>query len=77
MRTRQSLPIRLPYDFVTSVIVGFTPSDTLTTLLSFDGPNGTNPYATLVQATNGNFYGTTADYAAKYVRSRQLGHWTK
>jgi uncharacterized repeat protein (TIGR03803 family) len=36
-----------------------TPSGTLTTLHSFDGADGTEPHA-LVQATNGNFYGTTA-----------------
>jgi uncharacterized repeat protein (TIGR03803 family) len=41
-----------------------TPSGTLTTLHSFCGqmvcPNGTSPQAGLVQATNGDFYGTTA-----------------
>jgi uncharacterized repeat protein (TIGR03803 family) len=39
-----------------------TPSGTLTTLLSFDyAVNGGNPEAGLVEATNGNLYGTTAD----------------
>src|ERR1017187_6069622 len=37
-----------------------TPSGTLTTLYSFNGTDGGNPYAGLVQDTNGDFYGTTA-----------------
>jgi uncharacterized repeat protein (TIGR03803 family) len=37
-----------------------TPSGTLKTLLSFDGANGANSYAGLVQATNGYLYGTTS-----------------
>jgi uncharacterized repeat protein (TIGR03803 family) len=41
-----------------------TPAGKLTTLYSFcaetNCTDGTNPYAGLVQATNGNFYGTTA-----------------
>ena len=36
-----------------------TPSGALTTLHSFDNTDGANPYAALVQATNGDFYGTT------------------
>jgi uncharacterized repeat protein (TIGR03803 family) len=34
-------------------------AQTLTTLLSFDGTNGAQPEAALVQGTDGNFYGTT------------------
>jgi uncharacterized repeat protein (TIGR03803 family) len=33
---------------------------TLTTLVSFNGTNGANPHAGLVQGQDGNFYGTTA-----------------
>jgi uncharacterized repeat protein (TIGR03803 family) len=41
-------------------IFKITPSGTLTTLHSFDGTDGAYPWAGLVQATNGNLYGTTA-----------------
>jgi uncharacterized repeat protein (TIGR03803 family) len=37
-----------------------TPAGTLTTLHNFDSTDGANPYAGLIQATNGTFYGTTA-----------------
>jgi uncharacterized repeat protein (TIGR03803 family) len=36
-----------------------TPSGTLTTLHSFDYTDGGNPETALIQATDGNFYGTT------------------
>jgi uncharacterized repeat protein (TIGR03803 family) len=38
-----------------------TPGGALTTLHSFDGTDGANTYAGLVQATNGNFYGTMSN----------------
>jgi len=31
----------------------------LTTLVSFNGANGNSPQAALIQASDGNFYGTT------------------
>ncbi len=34
-------------------------SQTLTTLADFNDPNGSTPGSTLIQATDGNFYGTT------------------
>jgi uncharacterized repeat protein (TIGR03803 family) len=40
-------------------IFEITPAGKLTTLHSFDGTDGARPEATLVRATNGNFYGTT------------------
>ena len=36
-----------------------TPSGALATLVSFNGTNGSHPVAALLQATNGDFYGTT------------------
>ena len=36
-----------------------SPAQTYTTLLSFDGSDGQNPNASLVQGTNGNLYATT------------------
>jgi uncharacterized repeat protein (TIGR03803 family) len=37
-----------------------TPAGVLTTLVSFNGANGSYPAAGLVEGTNGNFYGNTA-----------------
>ena len=36
-----------------------SPAQTLSTLVSFDGTNGANPPAAVMQGTDGNFYGTT------------------
>ena len=41
------------------IIFKMTPSGTLTTLHNFNGTDGSRPQASMVQATDGNFYGTT------------------
>jgi uncharacterized repeat protein (TIGR03803 family) len=41
-------------------IFKITPAGTLTTLHTFDGTDGGNPVTALIQATDGNFYGTTS-----------------
>ena len=43
------------------------PAQTFTTLYSFDGRYGDYPYASMVQGSDGNFYGTTADGGANDV----------
>lgn len=40
-------------------IFKITPSGTLTTLYNFNGSDGSLPYGALIQAFDGNFYGTT------------------
>ena len=40
-------------------IFQISPANKVTTVLSLDGTNGQQPYGALVQATNGNLYGTT------------------
>jgi uncharacterized repeat protein (TIGR03803 family) len=41
-----------------------SPAQTFTTLNSFDGTNGASPESELIQATDGNLYGTTPDGGA-------------
>ena len=40
-------------------VFNITPRGTLTTLHSFNGTDGSEPYAGLIQGSDGNFYGTT------------------
>jgi uncharacterized repeat protein (TIGR03803 family) len=53
-----------------------TANGTLTTLYGFtDGNDGANPYAGLIEGTDGNFYGTTLEGgAAGYGTVYRLGH---
>ncbi len=38
-------------------------AQTVTNLATFNGANGSGPFASVVQATDGNFYGTTTEGA--------------
>jgi uncharacterized repeat protein (TIGR03803 family) len=49
-----------------------TPSGTLTTLASFGEEGGSVPFAPLIQATDGNFYGTTPSTVFKVTPSGTL-----
>jgi uncharacterized repeat protein (TIGR03803 family) len=51
-------------EFGCGTVFKITPSGTLTTLHSFDYTDRANPYAGLVQGTDGNFYGTTVQGGA-------------
>jgi len=46
--------------FGCGTVFRITPRGTLTTLHSFDGSDGYSPYAGLIRAADGSFYGTTA-----------------
>src|SRR5208337_4050728 len=48
-----------PRSYTDGTVFKITPSGTLTTLYTFNGTDGDNPQAGLIQATDGNFYGTT------------------
>jgi uncharacterized repeat protein (TIGR03803 family) len=48
-----------PFGYGCGTVFKITPAGTLTVLHSFDGTDGANPNAGLVQATDGNFYGVT------------------
>ena len=46
-------------DYGFGTVFKVTTNGTLTTLVSFNGTNGANPWAALTLGTDGNFYGTT------------------
>jgi hypothetical protein len=47
------------------------PAQTLTTIITFNGANGAQPTA-LIQASDGNYYGTTEDGGSGYGTIFQL-----
>ncbi len=49
-----------PYGYTYGEVFKITPTGTLTTLYGFDGLDGEGPIAGLIQASDGNFYGTTS-----------------
>jgi uncharacterized repeat protein (TIGR03803 family) len=58
--------LRSGYFVSCGTVFKITLSGTLTTLASFDKATGFTPSAPLIQATDGNFYGTTHDGGANY-----------
>jgi len=46
--------------FLSAVAISSS-AQTFTTLLSFDGTNGADPFSTMIQGFDGNLYGTTQD----------------
>jgi uncharacterized repeat protein (TIGR03803 family) len=48
------------YAYGQGTVFKITPTGTWTMLHGFEGPDGSGPQAALIQATDGNFYGTTA-----------------
>jgi uncharacterized repeat protein (TIGR03803 family) len=50
-----------PYDYGCGTVFKITRKGQLTTLYSFGGADGERPFAGLLQATDGNFYGTTSE----------------
>ena len=53
-----------------------TPKGLFTSLFSFSGTNGRRPVAGLIQASDGNFYGTTAEGGLTYEGPGVLGQGT-
>jgi uncharacterized repeat protein (TIGR03803 family) len=58
--------LRPGYFVSCGTVFKITPSGTVTTLASFSQASGFNPSSTLIQATDGNFYGTTPVGGANY-----------
>jgi uncharacterized repeat protein (TIGR03803 family) len=57
---------RSGYHVSCGTVFKITPSGTVTTLVSFNQASGFNPSSPLIQATDGNFYGTTPEGGANY-----------
>ena len=60
LNTAARRPQRLQRTYGYGTVFKISPNGALTSLYSFTGGNdGANPYAGLVQGSDGNFYGTT------------------
>jgi uncharacterized repeat protein (TIGR03803 family) len=58
--------LRPGYRVSCGTVFKITPSGAVTTLASFDQADGFEPSSPLIQATDGNFYGTTPEGGANY-----------
>ncbi len=59
-KINRTFVVSLSFLFVLLTAIA-APAQTLTTLLSFDGTDGSAPWAPVVQGTDGNLYGTTEE----------------
>lgn len=52
--------------FLLCIVTALSPAQTVTTVVTFNGGNGAGPTGGLIQATDGDFYGTTGGGGSGY-----------